>query len=184
MRIAHSLSWCHKITKAPVNEQFLSFEETRDLFNSTKRSWESSKHYRSLLAAISSIRHSLKVTKIVAFACGTMSDCEYEDARRASASQHAMVSVLRECFRSNGQETDTIDCFVQDPSYSNVDKEILKNNEITVIEDPEGFLEVDRFTLVVSCAPDVPVRQIVTDLARPAVMIWDKIHDGEPGEGR
>jgi hypothetical protein len=56
---------------------------------------------------------------------------------------------------------------------------ILRENGITVLDDPEGFLEVDDSTLVISCAAQVPVKQITLDLARPAAMIWDRIkgHD-------
>lgn len=46
---------------------------------------------------------------------------------------------------------------------------------ITVLEDPRAFLEVSDDSLVVSFGPDIPVRQVVTDLARPAVLICDKI---------
>ena len=68
-----------------------------------------------------------------------------------------------------------IRCYAQDPSYLDCDKEFLKTICIDTIEDPKGFLEVDEKTLVVSVSPDVPVKQIVADLQRPAAMLWDTV---------
>lgn len=69
----------------------------------------------------------------------------------------------------------TIDCFAQDPAYDAADRTVLAMEGISVLEDPYGFLAVDETTVVISVAPSVPVRQIVTDIARPAAMIWGRI---------
>ncbi|KAL1902239.1 hypothetical protein Sste5346_001215 [Sporothrix stenoceras] len=71
----------------------------------------------------------------------------------------------------------TIDCFAQDPAYDAADRAVLAMEGISVLEDPYGFLAVDETTVVISVAPSVPVRQIVTDIARPAAMIWGRIVD-------
>lgn len=37
---------------------------------------------------------------------------------------------------------------------------------------PKAFLDIDENSLVVSIGPNIPVKQIVADLARPAGMIY------------
>lgn len=59
---------------------------------------------------------------------------------------------------------------------------MLAELDMTVLDNPRGFLEVDESTVVYSLAPEVAVRQIVADIARPALMIWDKVC-GIPREG-
>ncbi|KAJ6573678.1 hypothetical protein B0H10DRAFT_1705766, partial [Mycena sp. CBHHK59/15] len=61
-------------------------------------------------------------------------------------------------------------CFAQDPIYSVIDKQLLAQHNIACCDDPRGFLEVDKWSLVISIAPNIPVKQIITDLARPAVI--------------
>jgi hypothetical protein len=56
-----------------------------------------------------------------------------------------------------------------------VDRLILEENGFTVLNEPEGFFTVDGSTIVVSFAPEVPVKQIILDLVRPAAIIWDRI---------
>ncbi|KAG7044741.1 hypothetical protein JMJ77_0004203 [Colletotrichum scovillei] len=50
---------------------------------------------------------------------------------------------------------------------------------IRVLDGHRGFLEVDDKTLVFSIKPSVPVKQIITELARPAMIIWDAMSGDE-----
>ncbi len=61
--------------------------------------------------------------------------------------------------------------------YEDVDRTVLGELGMTVLDHPRGFLEVDEATVVFSQAPLVAVRQIVADIARPAVMVWDKVRE-------
>jgi hypothetical protein len=45
---------------------------------------------------------------------------------------------------------------VQDPIYIEIDKKIVQNLSITILEDPLGFLEVDDTTIVVCYLPNIP----------------------------
>jgi hypothetical protein len=69
---------------------------------------------------------------------------------------------------------------VQDPSYTKVDQAVLSKHGITILGDPKGILEVDDSTAVLSCSPDIPVKQIVSDLANPAIMMVDRVLDHDP----
>lgn len=41
-----------------------------------------------------------------------------------------------------------------------------------MIEDPHGWLEIDERSVVSSVAPNVPVKDIIAETSRPAVVIW------------
>lgn len=127
------------------------------------------------------------VTKIVAFACATISNAERDVAR----CQHVLLLALKRILearrrqqRSLGEPTSTkfdatppIQCFAQDPAYIDVDRIVLAEHGVTVLDDPRGFLQVDDQSAVLSFAPNICVRQIVADLARPAVLIWNTVRN-------
>lgn len=86
--------------------------------------------------------------------------------------QHGLVLTLRDIFnerRKPGQPP--AQCFAQDLWYNDLDKAILGKAGITVLQHPHGYLEVDDETVVVSISPSCPVRDVIAELAKPAVMI-------------
>jgi hypothetical protein len=56
---------------------------------------------------------------------------------------------------------------------------LLAEVGITVVEDPQCFLEVDDQSVVLSFNAAAPVKQIITDLARPAILVWDEVRTEE-----
>jgi hypothetical protein len=58
---------------------------------------------------------------------------------------------------------------------SEVDKKLLDEAGIEVIEDPRGWLEVDEHSIVLSIASNVPSKEIIADISRPAVIIWCRV---------
>ncbi|KAE8391188.1 hypothetical protein BDV23DRAFT_153545 [Aspergillus alliaceus] len=96
-----------------------------------------------------------------------------------STVQHALLQTLPRLLSGGDQK---ITCFAQDPAYTEVDVEILQPPGFQILWDPRAFLEVDDSSIVFSCAAEVLVKQIVVDIARPAILIWDKVRDGEGGE--
>ena len=119
------------------------------------------------------------ITKIVAFACSNMSSEEGLDSR--SASQHALILSLRRLLQT--RTIRPIECFAQDPIYTSSDKDVLAEHNIKVLNDPRGFLHVDDSSVVLSVSPNMQVRQIITDIARPALLIWDRVHGVEEERG-
>jgi hypothetical protein len=112
------------------------------------------------------------ITKIVGFAFGSiaLTDVEADYAFR-SAFQDALLVTLKDLFCEK-LSTENIPCYVQDPVYTDCDRLLLGAHGINVLDDPDGLVEVDNSTLVISCAPDVPIRQIVMDIAQPVLMVW------------
>jgi hypothetical protein len=128
-----------------------------------------------------------QVKKIVCFGLGSLHwDERYSaDQRATSFVQHAAIKSLQEFFGRSSvcagiddvhqEPTQAIRALIQDPWYSEVDKEFLTRTGFTVIDNPKGFLEVDEGSLVFSVSPNVPVKQIVADMARPAAMLWNTV---------
>jgi hypothetical protein len=158
----------------------LPLEEAEKLFKTSLEEWESSEQCKQFRSLIASANWHEGITKIVAFACGRFSsvtpDSRYSRANARSGAQHALIFTLRDIL-SNMWVGDrkTIKCYAQDPAYTATDKSLLEQAGVTILNDPEAFLEVDESTVVLSVSPSVCVRQVVADIARPAIMIWDPI---------
>ncbi|KAJ4285983.1 hypothetical protein N0V88_008170 [Collariella sp. IMI 366227] len=137
---------------------------------------------------------SRTVDKIVGLGLGSLAapwregaepDMRYilEEGAR-SATQHALVATMREFFaaKSGGKGVRGV---VQDPAYIETDGVALGEElGLEKVENPEGFLELDRNSVLVCVAPDFPARQVVADLGvKPAVIIWgescQKVDDEE-----
>ncbi|KAI0842681.1 hypothetical protein F5Y06DRAFT_306157 [Hypoxylon sp. FL0890] len=166
-------------------------EELSVILDITRQKWETCAPYYNIKRTIQSRQPELcNVSKIVGFACGTLSYGRYKED--FSLTQHAMILSLRRIltkmkpgntgFRatvrqllSNGEEFDAMDnvvrCIVQDPAYTDLDKEVLKAEGFTIEDDPRGFLSVDDKTVVVSIDANTPVKQIICDIARPVAII-------------
>lgn len=128
------------------------------------------KELRSMLLA----KPTRTVTKIIAFACGGMAFNDEEPHAARSAYQHALILTLRDVLTELQTPSDPIKCYAQDPVYCEVDRRVLGSCGICTLEHPQGFLEVDDSTAVLSFAANIPVRQVVAEIARPAMMIWDE----------
>jgi hypothetical protein len=148
-------------------------------FEQAKRSLEASEHFAQIKSALTSVAVPPGIDKIVALACSTMTWAD-DDSAMPSMAQHTLALTVRDLLASSnamglhGEGARGIKCYAQDPIYTSVDKQVLDGAGFTVIDDPRAFLEIDKASVVISIAPDIPVRQIVADIARPAIMIWKK----------
>jgi SRR1 domain len=72
---------------------------------------------------------------------------------------------------------DPLPILAQDPIYSLVAKRLLKEEGIEVVggRGSLAFTHVDENTLVFSCNSNIPVKQVVADIAKPAAMIWNRV---------
>ena len=148
-----------------------------DTFKLVRREWQESETCSNLEGSFVKPRfdpEAITITKIVAFGLGTLGKTNLGQLPVRSYAQHAatltIAAVLKERNISQGLD---VQCFSQDPWYNETDIEFLGGLGITVLKDPEGFLEIDEQTLVFSVGPDVPVRQIVADVQWPAAMVWN-----------
>ncbi|KAL2785655.1 hypothetical protein BJX66DRAFT_314426 [Aspergillus keveii] len=169
LRIVHCLERCDE--PAEEIDQQIKHESLQRAIDT----WRDSQSWEQLKKALSGV--SLPpVKKFVAFALSSMP--AFSDVPRDNRSlfQHALLVTLRDLLlESSTQEHDGIKCYAQDPAYTERDIAVLQSCGVTVLPDPEGFLEVDEETAVISISPNVPVKQVVSELARPALIIWNTI---------
>ncbi|KAK0648014.1 hypothetical protein B0T16DRAFT_455520 [Cercophora newfieldiana] len=146
-------------------------------FDRLRAEWEASQPCTELRRLIQDARVP-RVDKIIAFAFASMNRTRTGELYRRSALQHCLILTLRDLLTTSTLNSNEVRCFAQDPDYGDTDKTTLTSHGVCVLEDPRGFLEVDDNSAILSANPDVPIRDIVTDLARPAMMIWN-----DPGDG-
>ncbi|KAL2174173.1 uncharacterized protein P884DRAFT_209639 [Thermothelomyces heterothallicus CBS 202.75] len=161
-----------------------------------RRKWQDSETCARLGALFAGrtavpLPEAVVINKVVAFACSSMAwDLENGEGSVRSAAQHALVLGVAELLAQrrqrqqqqagsvdDGRLNDEVVCYAQDPVYHPADKAVLSAAGVVVLDDPRAFLEVDETSVVVSPYPDIPVREVVADIARPAVMIWNRVTD-------
>lgn len=157
-------------------------EETTDLrYGIRLRSWmqEAEKHWQTthprhvLFNSLNRLKHTARITNIVCIGLGTL---QVPHPRRTSwAVQHFVASsiaqALERIYEAEGFPVDThITIIAQDPAYNELDRLILSELPvpIKVVSDPEGFLAINESSLVFSCYPTVPVKQLIADLSSEA----------------
>ncbi|EEH37996.2 hypothetical protein PAAG_00917 [Paracoccidioides lutzii Pb01] len=87
---------------------------------------------------------------------------------------HAIALTMADVTRSHAETRDVrVRLLTQDPLYSNETKDVLREIGFEVIGDhgAGGFAELDDVCIVFSPFVSAPVKQIIADLARPAVII-------------
>ena len=179
MVVEHQAIQLHSVTNEYVPQYpLLSLQEVQATFQRKRTEWESSGACQELISTLRSAAIP-NVKNIVAFACFNMSDCAMAER---SACQHALILILRQFFAKQQHITEgDIPCFAQDPLYEDVDKKVLADAGISALENPRAFLVVDDTSLVISISPEAPIRQIIADIAQPAVMIWNRVEEAQRG---
>ncbi len=67
-----------------------------------------------------------------------------------------------------------LDIAAFDPEYTEAEERILNTKGITPSTHPvRGFLEVNDSTVLISIAGEMPTKQIISDISKPAILIWD-----------
>jgi hypothetical protein len=139
-------------------------------FIKIQHEWLATEHYATFKQVLLSAKFPMGINKIVGYALGSYYAFGKVWEKR-SLLQHALILLLRDILSFNDGRGE-VKCFLQDPIYDLEEKKTHEALGMTVVDDPEGFLIVDDESVVVSIAPNVPVKQIVLDLCRPAGIIW------------
>ncbi|KAH8694031.1 hypothetical protein BGW36DRAFT_430055 [Talaromyces proteolyticus] len=184
MRISHLASIRYMRSKEPASGYKSEPKESAiQRFEKNIKAWEESDHCRQVMATLAAAYIPQDVDKIVGFACGTMALAAGVPEQRASAFQHALLLTLRSLLeKTRGSSDKDIACYAQDPIYTSSDSDALEAYQIKIVDDPDGFLIVDDSSILLSCSPNIPVKQIVTELARPAILIWNKVYPEVEGD--
>jgi hypothetical protein len=156
-------------TKELIEDSSLpTHESLTEYFQEQIQAWKETDMCKRVVQILNQSAVGHDINKIVAVALSGLS----RDDRNRSAFQHALVLTMQEWLQTQQK---TFSCYAQDPGYNCVDKAVLSEHGIEVIDDPRAWLEVDERSILFSCAPNVPVKEIVADIARPAVVIWERV---------
>ncbi|KAI1291635.1 hypothetical protein F5Y03DRAFT_376356 [Xylaria venustula] len=141
-------------------------EEDVNMYQAMEQQWKTSQHFEQVQEVLASVEIPFVVTKVIGLGLGplVLNSRLYERC----VFQHALISVLRQKFSIS------LNPFVQDPSYTQRDKDILYSVGLTVLEDPQALLELDESSILLTISPGLPVKDIVVDTCRPGVIIWNK----------
>jgi hypothetical protein len=147
------------------------YATVRQRFQQARRSLEGSELFAQIRSMLTSTAIPHGIHKIVALACSTLTWAG--DGSSRSMAQHALALAIGDLLGSGGDGG--VQCYAQDPIYTPTDEQVLCEAGFTVVDDPRAFLEVDEDSVVIAISPDIPIRQIIADIARPAIMILDKL---------
>ncbi|KAI0888081.1 uncharacterized protein GGS22DRAFT_93139 [Annulohypoxylon maeteangense] len=152
-------------------------------FQKAKERWGRSWTCGWLDDKLSILKGQRKITKVLCFGLGDMTPLSRYDTRsefdaeaalhdlNSSFNQHAVALSIAAKIRS--ETGDDVEIFAQDPAYSETSKALLEDIGIQVVGEhgAGGFSKIDYDSVVFFCYPAAPVRQIIADLARPAMII-------------
>jgi hypothetical protein len=173
MVVNHRAITRNKLTKKIVDTELSQpLNGARNTFLNAALAWDESEPCKRLVSALQNLPPSSKVGRIVAFSCGSITRDRFKSAPRSSV-QHALALTVSKVLTA--RQIEHVPCYAQDPCYGLNDEALLTEWCIDILDDPDGFLAVDRSTFVISIASDSPVRQIIADLAKPAAIIWDRV---------
>jgi hypothetical protein len=160
-------------TKEPVNPwPTQPLEKVAETFQKHAQDWRETEVAKKLVQILTTHAATHQITKIAGLALGPISH-HYEKSPRCYI-QHALLLTLRK-WLADQEKTEDVVCYAQDPCYRSVDRDVLKEHGVEVIDDPRAWLEIDDESIVFSVSPNVPVKEIVADIARPAIVIWERV---------
>jgi hypothetical protein len=179
--LVYSYRYSHEDAEVP------GYSDVNRMWAEARTNWQQSPACEELRAVFQGCQSLPKVTRIVCLGLGsfevavTRVDNDEEAGLdglplRRSMTQHAAAITVAEVLGKQLPGARPV-IMAQDPAYSALAKRILKEDGIEVIDGygSLAFTLIDEETLVFSCCPNIPVKQIVADIARPAAMIWDRV---------
>jgi hypothetical protein len=169
-----------RVGQEPEPEPLGDLNSGLEFLDTTLRGWEGSEPWRDIKSTLSSLNLNTKIAKVIGMACGSFTPTLECRGSRRSAVQHALLLTIKSFLQESNLGTSEVACYVQDPGYSNTDRLVLEESEVKVLEDPGGFLEMDDASLVFSCSPNICVKEIVADIARPSILIWCTVKEDDP----
>ncbi|KAI3340221.1 hypothetical protein F4824DRAFT_415123 [Ustulina deusta] len=144
-------------------------EETRQAFAQTLQEFESSEEGVAMASLVRTHLKGCTVNKVIAFGLGRIGFLRPGPPQ--TFYEHAAARVIA---RAVGEVSSSpnVAVAVQDPLYTDVCKKVLAEFEFDVVEGfgAKGFALVDENTVVLAHHPNFPFRQIIADLARPALI--------------
>ncbi|OTA96504.1 hypothetical protein M434DRAFT_27641 [Hypoxylon sp. CO27-5] len=160
---------------APPSEDFTTYQ-------AIERQWKTSQHYEQLQEILATIEVPFIPTKVIALALGPLTLMSQVCER--SVLQHALVSVLHSTLVQRGILSVSSQQYVQDPAYTQRDRDTIHSAGLAVLDDPQALLELDESSVLICICPGIPIEDIVADICRPSIIIWDRERYNSPLSSR
>lgn len=142
-------------------------EEDFNIYQTIVQQWKTSQHFEKVQDVLASVEIPFAVTKIIGLGLGPL--VVKSRVFERFVFQHALISVLGQKFSISSN------AYVQDPAYTQRDRNILHSAGLTVLEDPQGLLGLDEYSILVAISPNLPIKDIVADICRPGIIIWNSL---------
>ncbi|KAF1841001.1 uncharacterized protein K460DRAFT_420836 [Cucurbitaria berberidis CBS 394.84] len=148
-------------------------------FRDLQTRWKEGDLCNELVQNLQSIRQYMRpIDRIVCFGLGSL-----ENDR--AFLQHVVAATIRDTLQDPNEKP--MRFIAQDPAYCNNCETVLRYMfGITVVEQPEGFLDVERNTFVMAVSPDASISQWTLDktyrFGGPAALMCDTAPDDGRGE--
>ncbi|KAI0448434.1 hypothetical protein F5B21DRAFT_522004 [Xylaria acuta] len=153
----------------PIFPYYVSRYDVPELHRAFKiaiKDWLKHKTRRTLAAALLGLKISPTIDKVICFGLGNNLTKEFE-----TWTQHPAALTIRNVLKLKLSHKPRL--LAHDPEYTDDTKAVLESLEFEVmgINGVDGFVEVDENSVVFSTSSDIPVNQVLAELARPAVII-------------
>lgn len=153
-------------------------------FNEKHLLWQNSKTCKHLTALVKDVLGKNTVKKVLCFGLGDFCRSAPEWLKRqhdfwdensevenvmGSMIQHSMALTIAQICCVN----ERVSLLAQDPDYTELTEDILTKKEFKIVGTfgAGGFVEIDDDSIIISPFAAAPVKQIVSDLARPTLII-------------
>jgi hypothetical protein len=161
-------------TKKPLTPKWAECPEPVEQYlKQHLESWKKTTEYHKLERILKLFKHD--ITKVINLGSGWMEFGMGLEEFSRCATQHALTIVLYQLLQK--KTNNTIKHYAQDPAYTAVDILALSLHGCEVLEDPQALIEIDDDSVVFACCPGFPLKDITADIARPAMLIWDQVHE-------
>ncbi|KAL8832488.1 MAG: hypothetical protein Q9170_004859 [Blastenia crenularia] len=151
-----------------------SLHELQAEFDQRCAEWKSSEAAILMKEQMAIMTQDIRFTNVVSFGLGSL-QCSWSRDRRRCQLQTAALMTIVACINEGRQPGDFARCFSQEPSYTELDKEILLSHGIEPVDDPEGFALISNTSLYFNIGTDSFLHRKVSEGPWPAAMISDGI---------
>ncbi|KAI0517283.1 hypothetical protein F5B22DRAFT_654927 [Xylaria bambusicola] len=145
-------------------------KETRKAFGDVLEAFEGSQEATAIADLVKTQLNGRHIDKVIAFGLGPIGIVR-PHIPRYSLYEHAAVIILTNALIEVSSSKHVF-LAVQDPGYTTVCKQVLGEFGFGIVEGfgAKGFALIDDSTVVITHHPSFPFKQIIADIARPAML--------------
>jgi hypothetical protein len=168
--MAHLFAPVH-FTTILMNGPNRTEEQTRVSLQQEIANFEASDEALAMANMIKTHLKGCAVDKVIGFGLGAISKVSPNMIWNAFR-EHAAARVIARAVQEVSSAPRVQPVLVQDPAYTDVCRNVLEEFGISVIEGfgAKGFALMDDNSIILVHNPSFPARQIIADLARPALL--------------